>query len=44
MFYDWHKPAGFAAAIAEDEGLYRFVVSFANTADEIDRFGEHLAG
>lgn len=41
-FYDWHSPAGFAEPIAEDEGLYRFVTSFATTSDEVDRFAGHI--
>lgn len=38
-FYDWHKPHGFDGHVSEDEGLYRFVTSFATTAEEVDRFG-----
>lgn len=41
-FYDWHAPAGFDGQLGEDETLYRFVTSFATTADEIGRFGELL--
>ncbi|RUX92899.1 low specificity L-threonine aldolase, partial [Mesorhizobium sp. M7A.F.Ca.CA.004.04.1.1] len=42
-FYDWHKPHGFDGHIGEDELLYRFVTSFATTADEVDRFGQLIA-
>ncbi|RUY20879.1 low specificity L-threonine aldolase, partial [Mesorhizobium sp. M7A.F.Ca.CA.001.13.2.1] len=42
-FYDWHKPHGFDGHISEDELLYRFVTSFATTADEVDRFGQLIA-
>ncbi|TIQ15792.1 MAG: low specificity L-threonine aldolase, partial [Mesorhizobium sp.] len=43
-FYDWHKPHGFDGHIGEDEALYRFVTSFATTAEEVDRFGQLVAG
>ncbi len=39
-FYDWLTPHGFDGAIAADEKLWRFVTSFATTADDVDRFGE----
>ncbi len=39
-FYDWHTPHGFGANIAPGEKLWRFVASFATTAEEVDRFGE----
>ncbi|MFC3325333.1 threonine aldolase family protein [Mesorhizobium cantuariense] len=42
-FYDWHKPHGFDGHIGEDELLYRFVTSFATTAEEVDRFGQLIA-
>ncbi|WP_027165190.1 low specificity L-threonine aldolase [Mesorhizobium sp. WSM3224] len=42
-FYDWHKPHSFEGHIGEDELLYRFVTSFATTADEVDRFGQLIA-
>jgi threonine aldolase len=42
-FYPWHPPHGFAADIAEDETLARFVTSFATTPDEVDRFGQMLS-
>ncbi|TIL56829.1 MAG: low specificity L-threonine aldolase [Mesorhizobium sp.] len=44
VFYDWHKPHDFDGHIGEDEALYRFVTSFATTAEEVDRFGELIAG
>ncbi|PAQ02771.1 low specificity L-threonine aldolase [Mesorhizobium mediterraneum] len=43
-FYDWHKPHDFDGHIGEDEALYRFVTSFATTAEEVDRFGRLIAG
>jgi threonine aldolase len=43
-FYDWHKPHGFDGHIGEDEALYRFVTSFATTAEEVDRFGQLIGG
>jgi threonine aldolase len=43
-FYDWHKPHDFDGHIGEDEALYRFVTSFATTAEEVDRFGQLVAG
>lgn len=42
-FYDWHVPTGFDAPIGEDEGLYRFVASFATTADGVDKLDQLLA-
>jgi threonine aldolase len=39
-FYDWLAPHGFDGAMAPDEKLWRFVTSFATTADEVDRFRE----
>jgi len=42
-FYDWHAPHGFDGHAGEDEGLYRFVTSFATTAEEVDGFGSLLA-
>ncbi|BCG78464.1 threonine aldolase family protein [Mesorhizobium sp. 113-3-3] len=43
-FYDWHKPHGFDGHVGEDELLYRFVTSFATSAEEVDRFGQLIAG
>ncbi|MBZ9677523.1 threonine aldolase family protein [Mesorhizobium sp. ES1-1] len=43
-FYDWHRPHSFDGHVGEDELLYRFVTSFATTPDEVDRFGQLLAG
>ncbi|MBL8580356.1 MAG: low specificity L-threonine aldolase [Mesorhizobium sp.] len=39
-FYDWHTPNGFGTSIAPGEKLWRFVTSFATTAEEVDRFGD----
>ncbi len=44
VFYDWNVPASLAGQVGDNETLYRFVTSFATTADEIDRFGELLRG
>jgi threonine aldolase len=41
-FYDWHAPAGFEGPLGEDEGLYRFVASFATQADDVDKLGHLL--
>jgi threonine aldolase len=41
-FYDWHAPASFDGAIGREEGLFRFVTSFATTADDVDRFADLL--
>lgn len=41
-FYDWHKPHGFDGHVGENEGLYRFVTSFATTEKDVDRFAELL--
>lgn len=38
-FYPWHAPHGFGGTIGDGEELYRFVTSFATTAEEVDRFG-----
>ncbi|WEX77011.1 low specificity L-threonine aldolase [Sinorhizobium numidicum] len=38
VFYDWHVPHDLAGSLAEDEGLYRLVTSFATLADGVDRF------
>lgn len=43
VFYEWNVPASLAGQVGDDEALYRFVTSFATTADEIDRFGDLLA-
>lgn len=42
IFYEWNVPASLAGQVGDDEALYRFVTSFATTAEEIDRFGELL--
>jgi threonine aldolase len=43
-FHDWGVPHGFDGHIGEDEALYRFVTSFATTAEEVDGFGQLIAG
>jgi threonine aldolase len=42
VFYPWHAPAGFEGTLAGDEAIYRFVTSFATTADEVDAFAALL--
>jgi threonine aldolase len=39
QFYPWKAPRGFGGRLAEGEGLWRLVTSFATTAEEVDRFG-----
>ncbi len=39
-FYDWHTPHGFGGNMQPGEKLWRFVTSFATTAEEVDGFGE----
>ncbi|WP_018235609.1 low specificity L-threonine aldolase [Ensifer sp. BR816] len=41
VFYDWHVPHHLAGSLAEDEGLYRLVTSFATKPEDVDQF---LAG
>jgi len=41
VFNPWH--AGANAALAPGEAIYRFVTSFATTAEEIDQFGKLIA-
>ena len=38
-FHEWGLPQSFDGDIPESEAIYRFVTSFATTADEVDRFG-----
>lgn len=38
VFYDWPVPHHLAGSLAEDEGLYRLVTSFATQAEDVDRF------
>lgn len=38
VFYPWQTPAGLSAAMAADEGVYRFVTSFATQPDEVEAF------
>jgi threonine aldolase len=42
QFYPWSLPYGYKRKLAEEEGLYRLVTSFATTLDEIDLFGAML--
>ncbi|WOS62284.1 threonine aldolase family protein [Sinorhizobium fredii] len=38
IFYDWPVPHHLAGSLAEDEGLYRLVTSFATQAEDVDQF------
>lgn len=38
IFHDWHVPHHLAGGLAEDEGLYRLVTSFATTSEDVARF------
>jgi len=42
FFYPWKVPHDAKEALNPDEGFYRFVTSFATTADEIETFGRIL--
>lgn len=43
VFYPWERPAGWSDRLEGDEALYRFVTSFATTADDVDRFAALIA-
>ena len=42
LFYDWRAPHGFTGATTADEGLFRFVTSFATDLEAIEAFGRLL--
>lgn len=42
-FYDWPAPTSYRAPIGEGELLWRFVTSFATTAEDVDRFCDSAA-
>ncbi|MBZ9987991.1 low specificity L-threonine aldolase [Mesorhizobium sp. BH1-1-5] len=42
-FHEWGLPQGFDGHIGDSEAIYRFVASFATTAQEIDHLGRLLA-
>lgn len=42
VFYEWHVPASLAGKVQENEALYRFVTSFATSAEDVSRFGDLL--
>ncbi|WEX11804.1 low specificity L-threonine aldolase [Chelativorans sp. AA-79] len=42
LFHPWKVPQGMGLELGTNEGLYRFVTSFATTAAEVDGFGEML--
>lgn len=42
VFYDWNTPTGFDG-LADGETIWRFVASFATTADEVERFAALVA-
>lgn len=39
-FHEWGVPQSFDGDVPEGEAIYRFVTSFATTAEDVDRFGE----
>ena len=41
-FHEWGQPQSFGGDVPDGEAIYRFVTSFATTAEEVDRFGELL--
>ncbi len=43
VFYDWNPPHSEVGRIGEGEIFARFVTSFANTEEEVDRFGDMIA-
>ncbi|MFD2057240.1 threonine aldolase family protein [Mesorhizobium calcicola] len=43
-FYEWGVPQGFDGHLGDNEAIYRFVASFATTAEDVDRFGQLIAG
>ena len=43
-FHEWPRPHGFPGELGPGEKLYRFVTSFATTAEEVDRFAQSLRG
>ena len=43
VFYPWEQPAGWGDMLEEGEALYRFVTSFATTADDVERFAALIA-
>lgn len=43
VFYDWNPPHSEIHRIGEGEIFARFVTSFANTEEEVDRFGALIA-
>ncbi len=43
VFHPWHTPRSFAAEMAPDEAVYRFVTSFATTEDDVENFGRLIA-
>ncbi|MDX0496999.1 low specificity L-threonine aldolase [Sinorhizobium medicae] len=38
LFYDWDVPHDLEGSLADNEGLYRLVTSFATRAEDVDRF------
>ncbi|MCR4264965.1 low specificity L-threonine aldolase [Nitratireductor sp. ZSWI3] len=42
-FHAWNPPLSFAGQLAQGEGLYRFVTSFATGAAEIEAFADRLS-
>jgi len=42
-FHEWGLPQSFDGDVQEDEAIYRFVTSFATSADDVDQFAELIA-
>lgn len=42
-FHEWGLPQSFDGDVPEGEAIYRFVTSFATTAEEVDAFGSLIA-
>lgn len=42
-FYDWRRPASFDGEVGADEGIYRFVTSFATTNADVEAIKKLMA-
>jgi threonine aldolase len=42
-FYEWGVPQSFDGHLGDNEAIYRFVASFATTAEEVDHLGHMIA-
>ena len=43
IFYDWNPPHSEVNRISDGEIFARFVTSFANTEEDVDRFADLIA-